>query len=175
MRTKRWWVFIGLTLLLFIQPVGADDDDEDDDVEILGIEGEDIGNIALYLMIGTLAIIIWKPSFHWLRKNGADLFKTEPREFKRNLGVFNRRFMRVHNWLGFGTAVVGTVHGYVLEWHWTLWAGMAALWILIFSGSAMQWKWPPKEFRKGARLLHLQRLLSIAAIALLLIGHELVD
>jgi len=39
----------------------------------------------------------------------------------------------------------------------------------------MQWRWPPKEVRKGARLLHLQRTLSVIAIVLLLIGHGIVD
>ena len=96
-------------------------------------------------LIATLSIAIWKPSFKWLRKNGPELFNAEPRPFKKKLGVFNRRFMKVHNWLGVIAAVVGTAHGFVLEWHWTLWAGMAGIWVLIFSGSLLQWKWPPKR------------------------------
>jgi len=39
----------------------------------------------------------------------------------------------------------------------------------------MQWKWPPKEVRKGARLLHMQRAMSVAALVLLVVGHGLVD
>ena len=175
----RWCLVLALLLLLMTSTALADgdddDDDDDDEQKILGIEGEDLGNIALYLLIVTLTIVIWKPLFKWLRTYGPEHFDKEPREFKRKLGVFNRRFMKIHNWIGFGTAVVGTIHGIVLEWHWTLWAGMAALWILVFSGSMMQWRWPPKEVRKGARLLHLQRTLSVVAIVLLLIGHGIVD
>ena len=76
---------------------------------MLGIEGEDLGNIALYLLILTLMIVIWKPTFKWLRKYGPERFEKEPREFKRKLGVFNRRFMKIHNWIGFGTVVVVVV------------------------------------------------------------------
>ena len=172
-------ILITLTMLLasLAGCAGDDDgdDDADDDEKILGIDAEGLGDVALYFLIATLSIAIWKPSFKWLRKNGPKLFNTEPRPFKKKLGVFNRRFMKVHNWLGVIAAVVGTAHGFVLEWHWTLWAGMAGIWILIFSGSLMQWKWPPKEFRKGARLLHMQRALSIIAIVLLYVGHGIVD
>ncbi|MCH1540198.1 MAG: hypothetical protein L7S56_02005 [Candidatus Poseidonia sp.] len=179
MRSLRWSLVLALLLLSLTSTALADgddgDDDDDDEQKVLGIDGEDLGDVALYLLIATLLIVIWKPVFKWLRKNGPELFDKEPRKFKRKLGVFNRRFMKVHNWIGLGTAVVGTIHGYVLEWHWTLWAGMGALWILVFSGSMMQWRWPPKEFRKGARLLHLQRTLSLVALILLYVGHGIVD
>ena len=174
----RWCLVLALSFLLMTSTALADDgddDDDDDDEKILGIDAEGLGDVALYFLIATLSIAIWKPSFKWLRKNGPKLFNTEPRPFKKKLGVFNRRFMKVHNWLGVIAAVVGTAHGFVLEWHWTLWAGMAGIWILIFSGSLMQWKWPPKEFRKGARILHMQRALSIIAIVLLYVGHGIVD
>lgn len=171
----------GLTLvvlLLLLTPTALaheEKDEDEDEPKILGIEGEDLGNVALYFLIATLAIALWKPAFKWLRKHGPERFDKEPREFKQKLGVFNRRFMKVHNWIGLGTAVLGTVHGFILEWHWTLWAGMVALWVLVFSGSMMQWRWPPKEMRKGARMLHFQRTLSIVAIILLYVGHVIVD
>jgi hypothetical protein len=165
-----------LALMLLLAPGAlADDDDDDDDETIMGTDAEDLGEVAQILMIGTCSIALWRPSFKWLRKNGPDLFGKEPRPFKRKLGVFNRYYMKIHNWIGLATVVIGTAHGYVLEWHWTLWVAMGALWALVFSGSLMQWKWPPKEFRKGARLLHMQRSLTIIAIALLLIGHGIVD
>jgi hypothetical protein len=182
-RGKR--ILLLFLFLILLAPLGAladeddegdeGDDDDEDESSILGVEGEDLGNVALYLMIATLTIVGWKPTLKWLRKKGPEIFDTEPREFKRKLGVFNRRYMKIHNFIGLGTAVVGTIHGLMLEWHWTLWAGMAALWILVFSGSMMQWRWPPKEMRKGARLLHLQRTLSVVAIILLFVGHRIVD
>jgi len=176
MLKQRLFVLFGVLMLLLMPSALADEDEEgDDDEKILGMDAEDLGEVALYFLVATLSIAVWKPSFKWLRKNGPDLFNTEPRAFKKKLGVFNRRFMKVHNWLGVIAAVVGTAHGIVLEWHWTLWAGMAGIWILIFSGSLMQWKWPPKEFRKGARILHMQRALSIIAIVLLYVGHGIVD
>jgi len=170
----RWLFVLSITLLL-MTPTAIADDDDDDEQKILGIEGEDLGDIALYLLVATLLIVVWKPAFFWLRKHGPDRFQQEPREFKRKLGVFNRKFMKGHTWVGFAAAIIGTVHGIVLEWHWTLWAGMLCVWILVFSGSMMQWRWPPKEVRKGARLLHMQRTLSIIAIVLLIIGHGVVD
>jgi hypothetical protein len=176
MLKQRLFVLFGVLMLLLMPSALADEDEEgDDDEKILGMDAEDLGEVALYFLVATLSIAVWKPSFKWLRKNGPDLFNTEPRAFKKKLGVFNRRFMKVHNWLGVIAAVVGTAHGIVLEWHWTLWAGMAGIWILIFSGSLMQWKWPPKEFRKGARILHMQRVMSIVAIVLLYVGHGIVD
>jgi len=177
MLKQRNFVLFGVMMLLLMPSALADEDEKDDDdgEKILGIDGEDLGEVALYFLVATLSIAIWKPTFKWLRKNGAELFNQEPRPFKKKLGIFNRRFMKVHNWLGVIAAVVGTAHGIVLEWHWTLWAGMAGIWILIFSGSLMQWKWPPKEFRKGARLLHMQRAMSIIVIVLLYVGHGIVD
>ena len=163
--------------LLMMNGAMADEHEDDDEEEatILGIEGEDLGSVALYLMIATIAIVLWKPLFKWLRANGPERFDREPREFKRQLGIFNRRFMKAHNWFGISAAVVGTIHGYVVEWHWTLWIGMGAIWLLVVSGLMMQWKWPPREFRRGARLLHLQRTLTIVAIVLLWVGHQIVD
>jgi len=171
------WLTVFLVLLLFLLPtVVADDDDDDEDGEtILGIEAEGLGDVALYLMIGSLLIVVWKPAFSWLRKHGPERFDQEPREFKRRLGLFHRKFMKVHVWIGFATALVGTIHGIFLEWHWTLWVGMGAVWILVLSGSMMQWRWPPKKIRRGTRLLHMQRTLSVVAVVLLLIGHGIVD
>jgi len=175
---KRWLFFLTLLLLLTATSVAADADDDDDDnneATLLGLDGEGVGEVALWLMIATLSIVVWKPLFKWLRANGPERFNQEPRAFKKSLGVFNRRYMRAHNWIGLSAVVVGTAHGYVLEWHWTLWAAMAALWFLVVSGYLMQQKWPPKEFRRGARLLHMQRALSVLAVVLLLVGHSIVD
>lgn len=175
---RRWLLMLTLVLLLLSPSVMADDDEDDeddDDATLFGLDGEGTGEVALWLMVATLSIVVWKPLFKWLRANGPELFNKEPRPFKKSLGVFNRRYMRAHNWIGFAAVVLGTAHGYVLEWHWTLWVAMAALWILVVSGYLMQQKWPPKEFRRGARLLHMQRALSVVAVALLLVGHGLVD
>jgi len=179
---RTWMLLAALSVMLVLGTAGADGDDddrgddrEDDDITVLGLEAEGLGEVAQWLLIATLSIVIWKPLFGWLRKNGPELFNKEARPFKKSLGVFNRRFMRVHNWIGLAAVVIGTIHGYVLEWHWTLWAAMAMLWLLVVSGSMMQWKFPPKEVRKGMRLLHMQRGMSVLAVAFLLIGHNLVD
>jgi len=178
MPVKRWLLFLTLLLLLTTTSVAADGDDDDDDdneATLLGLDGEGVGEVALWLMVATLSIVVWKPLFKWLRAYGPERFNKEPRAFKKSLGVFNRRYMRAHNWIGLSAVVVGTAHGYVLEWHWTLWAAMAALWFLVVSGYLMQQKWPPKEFRRGARLLHMQRALSVLVVVLLLVGHSIVD
>ena len=171
-----------LCVTLLLGPVAtADGDDRDgsdnegEDASVLGMEAEGLGEVAQVLLIATLSIALWKPLFKWLRTNGPDLFNKEPRAFKQSLGVFNRRYMKAHTWIGLSMAVIGTVHGIVLEWHWTLWLAMACLWVLVVSGYLMQMKWPPKEFRKGARLLHMQRAMSVLAVVLLLVGHSIVD
>jgi hypothetical protein len=173
----RSLLVLGIVFLMLLPTAIADgdEDSEDDESAILGLEGEATGEIAQVLLIGTLSIVVWKPLFSWLRSKGPELFDKEPRAFKKSLGVFNRRFMKVHNWIGLGAAVVGTIHGYVLEWHWTLWLAMAFMWVLVASGFLLHWKWPPREFRKGARLLHMQRAMSIGVVVLLLIGHAIVD
>ena len=175
LKWKQLFLFLFVICLLPTASGDDDDDDDDDDETILGIEGDDLGEVAYFLLIGSLLIIVWKPSFFWLRKNGPELFNKEKKQFKRKLGVFNKRFMTLHYWLGLFTVIIGTIHGIVLEWHWTLWTAMVGLWIVVFTGWMMRWKWPPREFRRGARLLHLNRSLSIIAVVLLFIGHEIVD
>jgi len=173
-----------LALFLVILPStaigdeGHDDDEphgDDDEVSFLGIEMESLGEVAQVLFIFTLTIIVWKPAFLWLRKKGPELFNKEAKPFKKTLGTINKRYMSAHIWAGFFAALLGTVHGYFLEWHWALWAGTAAMWVLVISGGILKWKWPPKEFRKGARILHMQRALAVMAIVFLLVGHEIVD
>jgi len=167
---------LALIFASFVVSADGDDDDEDDDESnIMGIDMEGLGEVSQFFFIFTLSIVAWKPTFKWLRVKGPEIFNREPREFKRMLGGVNRKYHTVHNWAGFLAALFGTIHGYFLEWHWTLWAGVAAMWMLVISGGVLQWKWPPKEIRKGARLLHMQRLLSIAVVVLLLVGHEFVD
>ncbi|MGA0352450.1 MAG: hypothetical protein ACO3NY_02235 [Poseidonia sp.] len=171
-------LLVVLFLLVPMTVASADgdvDDEEDDEAQVFGLDAEGLGEVAQWLMVGTLLIVVWKPLFKWLRTNGAERFGVEARPFKKKLGVFNRRFMRVHVWIGLGAVVLGTVHGYVLEWHWTLWVAMLFLWLLVVSGGLMMWKTPPRQIRKASRLLHMQRAMSVLAVALLLIGHALVD
>ena len=153
------------------------DDDEEEEVKklFLGIEGEILGTVALWTMIATLSILIWKPLRARLSISGHDWFKLEKKPFKKSLNTAHRRYMALHTMLGGLTAVIGTIHGYILEWHWTLWLGMAAIWILVISGSLLQWKYPPRKVKKGAHLLHIQRGLSIVAVIFLLIGHVILD
>jgi hypothetical protein len=176
---KKIHIFFMLIFIaiLFLPAIDADrgGDSDDDEASWNGIEAEGMGSVALWMMIGTLFIIVWKPLHVYLRQKGPELFDVDSKSFKLKLKKFNTKHMSVHNILGFLTAVVGTVHGLLLEWHWTLWVGMVCVWILVISGSLLKWKWPPRQVRKGARLLHMQRALSILAVVMLLIGHALVD
>ena len=52
---------------------------------------------------------------------------------------------------------------------------MVFLWLLVVSGGLMMWKTPPRQIRKASHLLHMQRAMSVLAVALLLVGHALVD
>ena len=179
--TSARWLAALLVLLLLAAPVhadGDDDDDDDDDEEgsVLGLDGEGLGEAAQVLLVLTLSIVVWKPLFGWLRKGGIEALNIEDaRAWKKKLGTFNRRFMKVHTWIAIAMLVAGTLHGLASESHWMLWLAMALMGLLSLAGGMMQWKWPPKEVRKGARLLHMQRAMSVAAIVLLVVGHGLVD
>ena len=174
--TRRLLLWLVLLMLLSPTAQADDDDDEedDDDPTVFGVDAEGMGDAAMWLLVATLAIVVWRPAFKWLRKNGAERFNQDPRPFKQRLSKVNRWYMRAHNWVGFGAALLGTVHGWVLEWHWSLWVGTAAMWVLVVSGAALHWSKSPRFVKRKARLLHVQRSLSIVAVVLLLVGHELV-
>jgi len=174
-RNPLLWLILLMLLLPTAHADGEHDEEDDDDATVLGLDAEGLGEAAKVLLIATLAIVVWRPAFKWLRKNGADLFNQEPRPFKQRLSKVNRWYMRAHNWVGFGAALLGTVHGWVLEWHWTLWVGTGAMWVVVLSGAAMTWGKSPRFVKRNARLLHISRSLSIVAVVLLLIGHGLVD
>ena len=185
MRISQWLLALLACAVLFApiamaggeSSVMDDDDDDDEGGEgILGFDTEDLGDPARVLLALTTSIALWKPLFKWLRGPGIEKFNiSDPRGFKKKLGKFNRQFMKVHTYLGLATAILGTVHGMGVEWHWTLWLAVLLMWALSITGGLMQWKWPPKEVRKGARLLHMQRAFSIIAIVLLIVGHIIVD
>ena len=178
--TSARWLATLLALLLLAAPAHADGDDHDDDDDgegsVFGLDGESLGEAAQVLLVLTLSIVVWKPLFGWLRKGGIEVLKIEDaRAWKSKLGTFNRRFMRVHTWIAIAMLVAGTLHGLAMESHWMLWFAMALMGLLSLAGGMMQWKWPPKEVRKGARLLHMQRAMSVAVLVLLVVGHGLVD
>ncbi len=153
-----------------------DEGDEDDSGSILGLDGEGLGETSQVLLILTFSIVLWKPLFGWLRKGGVEVLNIEdPRAWKKRLGVMNRRYMSVHTWVAVAMLITGLLHGLASQSHWMLWLSMALMGVLGLVGSMMQWKWPPKEVRRGARLLHTQRAMSVAALVLLVVGHALVD
>ncbi len=101
------------------------------------------------------------------------MLEMENRLVKKNIGIANRWFMKIHDWLGFGAALIGTLHGLLMDdWGLEFWLPMGGFWILVISGYLMRVKWPPKQVRKGARLLHMQRLIAIVAVIVLFIAHD---
>lgn len=151
-----------------------DGDDNDDGKELLGMDGEDLGSVAQVLFIFTLTIVVWKPGHIWLQKNAKDYF-AEPKEVKKSLRKFNKIYMRLHYWIGFGAVVVGGVHGLATmseDNGWMYWAGWAGMVIMSVTGALLLWKWPPKKVRKGARLIHAQRVMLVITIVLLVVAHD---
>ena len=155
-----------------------DDDDDDDDAKLLGFETEDLGTLSMVLLIGTVALIGWKPLHIWLRKSGLERLGIEDvKAAKKRLTALNRWMMRAHIWIGVGAVVAGAIHGLGekgLDLEsllvWLGWGGMLAMSVL---GGLMMWKWPPREVKKGARALHTQRALLGLTVLFLVVGHEM--
>ena len=168
---------IALVLLLLASPVAAlsdddddaDDEDDDDEVEDLG---EDVGTVSAWLLGLTLVYFGWKRVLPTIRKH---LKQTEQKDRLKSLNTWNKKAIPLHTLLGVAALVTGTIHGLMMdEDALILWVAVALMGVLSISGGLMRWKWPPKKVKKGARLLHMQRLLSAAVVILLLVGHEMV-
>ena len=168
---------IALVLLLLASPVAAlsddddDADDEDDDDEFEDL-GEDVGTVSAWLLGLTLVYFGWKRVLPTIRKH---LKQTDQKDRLKNLNTWNKKAIPLHTLLGVAALVTGTIHGLMMdEDALILWVAVALMGVLSISGGLMRWKWPPKKVKKGARLLHMQRLLSAAVVILLLVGHEMV-
>ena len=161
--------------LLLSNTASADDDDDDDNgTKLLGVDGEDLGEVAQVMFIFTLTIVVWKPGHIWLQKKAKNIFD-EPKEVKKSLRKFNKFYMRLHYWIGLGAVVVGGVHGLASmseDNGWMYWAGWAGMIIMSVTGALLLWKWPPKKVRKGARLIHAQRAMLVITIVLLVVAHD---
>ncbi|MEK9805085.1 MAG: hypothetical protein VW551_02180 [Euryarchaeota archaeon] len=168
---------IALVLLLLSSPVTAlsnDDDDADDEDDDDGFEdlGEDVGTVSAWLLGLTLVYFGWKRVLPTIRKH---LKQTEQKDRLKSLNTWNKKAIPLHTLLGLAALVTGTIHGLMMdEDALILWVAVALMGVLSISGGLMRWKWPPKKVKKGARLLHMQRLLSVAVVILLLVGHEMV-
>ena len=168
---------IALVLLLLASPVAAlsddddDADDEDDDDEFEDL-GEDVGTVSAWLLGLTLVYFGWKRVLPTIRKH---LKQTDQKDRLKSLNTWNKKAIPLHTLLGVAALVTGTIHGLMMdEDALILWVAVALMGVLSISGGLMRWKWPPKKVKKGARLLHMQRLLSAAVVTLLLVGHEMV-
>lgn len=168
---------IVLVLLLVASPVAAlsddddDADDEDDDDEFEDL-GEDVGTVSAWLLGLTLVYFGWKRVLPTIRNH---LKQTEQKDRLKSLNTWNKKAIPLHTLLGVAALVTGTIHGLMMdEDALILWVAVALMGVLSISGGLMRWKWPPKEVKKGARLLHMQRMLSAAVVILLLVGHEMV-
>ena len=175
MNLSQLFALLALSMLLLAGSASADDDDDDDDDEgILGFDGEDLGTVALWMLVATVSIVIWKPSYVWLNKNAKDLFE-EPKVVKSRLRKVNKVYMRIHYWIGLGVVIIGAAHGLSVGndgrgvLYWSGWAGLVMMSIL---GGLMLWKWPPRKVKKRARALHTQRALLVITLVLLFVAHD---
>ncbi len=168
-------VSIALGLLLLMTPLSMGDDDGDDEREDdEGFEdmGEDLGTASAWLLGLTLAYFGWKRILPQIRKY---LKTTEQKAQLKQLNAWNKKVLPIHTLLGIAALVTGAIHGLMMdESSILLWTAIALMGLLSVSGALMRWKWPPREVKKGARLLHMQRLMSAIVVILLLVGHEMV-
>ena len=166
-------LLIALGLLLIASPATAqvDDDDLDEDEDGLEDLGEDIGTVSAWLLGLTLAYFAWKRLLPVARK---ELKEKQQKDRLKRLNSLNKKAIPVHTILGVAALVTGIAHGLMVGGGpLMLWVAVALMGILSVSGGLMRWRWPPREIKRGARLLHMQRLLSVAVVLLLLVGHEM--
>lgn len=172
-----WLLALLCGFLILSAPLAlADDEDEDEEDEdedrSEGLEdiGESLGEVSAWLLGLTLLYFGWKRALPPIRK----LLKAAgEREQMKKLNSWNKRAIPIHTFLGTAALVTGFIHGLLMdESNLLLWLAVFLMGVLSVSGGLMRWKWPPREVKKGARLLHMQRLLSIVIVILLLLGHE---
>lgn len=166
-------LLVAIGLLLIASPATAqvDDDDLDEDEDGLEDLGEDIGTVSAWLLGLTLAYFAWKRLLPVARKQLKD--KQQKDRLKR-LNSLNKKAIPVHTILGVAALVTGIAHGLMVGGGpLMLWVAVVLMGVLSVSGGLMRWRWPPREIKRGARLLHMQRLLSVAVVILLLVGHEM--
>ncbi len=182
MQDDRWAWLIALfcaLLIAFAPSAVADDHDEDEDEHDdegreneLEDAGETVGEISAWLLGLTLAYFGWKRVLPPIRKR---LKASEQKDQLKRLNSWNKRAIPIHTLLGTAALITGFIHGLMMdESHPTLWIALFLMGVLSVSGSLMRWKWPPREVKRGARLLHMQRLISLVVVALLFVGHEMV-
>ncbi|MBT7979877.1 MAG: hypothetical protein HN684_01790 [Euryarchaeota archaeon] len=161
-----------ITLLLLSSNVVADDDTDEGD-EGMDDLGEGLGTVAAWLLGFTLIYAVWKRALPPLRKS---LKSSNQKDLVKKLNKANKKVIPIHTLVGLAALITGSIHGLMMDdSHISLWIAIALMGLLSVSGSLMRWKWPPKTVKKGARLLHMQRAMSIAVVILLFLGHELVD
>ena len=66
----RWLLFLLVSLMLTPATLASaddevdDEDDEDDEAQVLGLDAEGLGEVAQWLMVGTLLIVVWLSLIH---------------------------------------------------------------------------------------------------------------
>lgn len=180
-----YYLLIILMFAVVLSPSVFAYDDDDDDDERRGDDderGEGLGEVSQVLLIATISLVVWKPLHIWVRKSGlkkyAHLFGiTDQKAFKKKLTKINKWMSTFHLWVGVGAVITGLIHGLLsggIKFEYTaVWLGWFGMLFMSILGALMQWKWPPKKVRKGARLLHSQRALLVITVALLVFGHEM--
>ena len=166
-------LLIAIGLLLIASPATAqvDDDDLDEDEDGLEDLGEDIGTVSAWLLGLTLAYFAWKRLLPVARQ---ELKDKQHKDRLKRLNSLNKKAIPVHTILGVAALVTGIAHGLMVGGGpLMLWVAVVLMGVLSVSGGLMRWRWPPREIKRGARLLHMQRLLSVAVVILLLVGHEM--
>ncbi len=150
-----------------------EDDEDDEDDGPYEDSGKALGYSAVFFLLLTCTIALWKPAVKFARKELPSMLEYDDRKVKLWIGKVNRWYMKIHDWLGFAAALIGTLHGILLgDWNWMFWIGIIGLWILVISGYLMRVKWPPRQVKKGARLLHMQRLIATISIVFLWLAHD---
>ena len=166
---------IALCLLLLLTPLSMGDDDGDDEREDdEGFEdmGEGLGTVSAWFLGLTLAYFGWKRALPPIRKH---LKETGQSVELKQLNKWNKKAIPVHIILALVALVTGVTHGMMMDESSTLlWGAIALMVVLSVSGGMMRWKWPPREVKKGARLLHMQRLMSLVVVVLLVAGHGVI-
>lgn len=153
--------------LAFLAPLAAAQEGSD-----VG-EGNGLGSVALAFFIAASVFI----PYNWVRRRFLLRWMRGRREATASLQrLHNRALLPSHMVLGVVALGTGYWHGKTASAsNSVLWTAIVVMAGLVVGGALLRWAWTPGSVRRAAYFLHAQWAMFFALVALLLVGHAMVE